>query len=152
MVRRRITTCAQLTSERRMQIKAEIQARHAARIAAGLPPDSLETKKEEEKEPEGEVLDAMEEDEPEEDDHPEVHAPGLNMAEAEAKFAVGQAEEMGKEQAILNSIRGEAEVYANRWLIRQRRAKTDDLYNELEADIAAEEAATERPEGGPYRR
>ena len=38
------------TSERRFQIEEEIWTRHTARIAVGLPPDSPEPKKEEEKE------------------------------------------------------------------------------------------------------
>ncbi|KAE8815248.1 hypothetical protein D1007_07378 [Hordeum vulgare] len=99
MVRRLITTNVQLTPERRLQIEAEIQARRAARIAAGLPPDTPETEEEEQ-------LKAMEEE-----------PPGLSMAEEEAEFVVAQSGEMADQQAILDSIRDVAEVEANRRLI-----------------------------------
>ncbi|KAE8795090.1 hypothetical protein D1007_30030 [Hordeum vulgare] len=98
MVRRLITTYAQLTPERRLQIEAEIQACCAARTDAGLPLDS-----------------------PEQEEEPK--AAGLSMAEAEAEFAVAQSKEMTEQQAILDSIRDEAEVEANRRLIRQRQAR-----------------------------
>ncbi|KAE8810467.1 putative laccase-11 [Hordeum vulgare] len=109
MVCRLITTYTQLTLERRLQIEAEIHARHTANIAAGLPPDSSKTEKEEEEEEEPE---AMKEDEPEEE------APGLSMVDAEAKFVVAQSKEMAEQQAILDYIQDEAEVEANRRLIR----------------------------------
>lgn len=64
----------------------------AARIAAGLPPDSLEPKE------------------------AEQPAWGFNMAEAE--FVVSQAAEMVEQQAILESIRDEAYVEANRWFLQ----------------------------------
>ncbi|KAE8766667.1 putative laccase-11 [Hordeum vulgare] len=113
MVRRRITTYAELTSEHQMQIEAEIQARRAARISADLLPDSTKTKEEEEQ-PEEEVPEAMEEDDP------EIHAPSLNMAKAEAEFVVAQADEMAEQQATLDSMEDEAVVEANRGLIRYR--------------------------------
>lgn len=50
MVQCLITTYAQLSPERCLQIEAEMQARRAARIAVGLPPDSPETEEEEEEE------------------------------------------------------------------------------------------------------
>ncbi|KAE8769914.1 putative laccase-11 [Hordeum vulgare] len=130
MVRRLITTYAQLTPERHLQIEAEIRARRATRIDAGLPPDSSKTKEEEEEEDEQqEQPEAMEEE-----------APGLSMAKAEAEFAVAQPKEMTEQQAILDSIRDEAEVEANRRLIPQRHAKADTLFDEM-GEIEAEEAA-----------
>ena len=51
MVRSKITYYAMLTPERRYEIQQEIRARQAARaarIAAGLPPDSPEPEEEEE--------------------------------------------------------------------------------------------------------
>ncbi|KAE8790175.1 hypothetical protein D1007_35504 [Hordeum vulgare] len=49
----------------------------------------------------------------------EEEAPRLSMAEAEAKFPVTQSKEMTEQRAILDSIRDEAEVEANRRLIQQ---------------------------------
>ncbi|KAE8805499.1 hypothetical protein D1007_18423 [Hordeum vulgare] len=109
-----------------------MKARRAACIAAGLPPESSETKTEQ---PE-----AMEED-----------APGLSMAEVEAKFAVTQSEKMAEQQVILDSIREEAEVEANRRLIRQRQAEVVALLDELDTEIEAEDAAVEQPEGPELR-
>ncbi|KAE8795877.1 hypothetical protein D1007_29225 [Hordeum vulgare] len=76
MVLRRITTNAQLTSERQMQIEAEIQAWHVARIAAGLPPDSSEM--EEEKPGEETILYSIE-------DEAEVEANHRLIQERQAK-------------------------------------------------------------------
>ncbi|KAI4963051.1 hypothetical protein ZWY2020_017327 [Hordeum vulgare] len=87
----------------------------------------------------------MEKNEPEEDEA-ELHAPGLNMTEAEAKFVVAQAEKMVEQQAIFDSIRDEAEVKANRQLIRQRHVETDALFDELDAKTVTKEAAAEQPE------
>ncbi|KAE8775884.1 Cysteinyl-tRNA synthetase [Hordeum vulgare] len=88
----------------------------------------------------------MEEDEPKEEDDPKIHAPGLNMTEADAKFIVAQANEMVEQQAIPYSISDEVEVEANRRLIRQRQVDVDTFFDEFEVDIAAEEAATKQPE------
>ncbi|KAE8779593.1 hypothetical protein D1007_47385 [Hordeum vulgare] len=46
---------------------------------------------------------------------------------------------MAEQQAILESIQGVAEVSANRQLIRQRHAEDNVLFDELDAEIAAEE-------------
>ncbi|KAE8805932.1 putative laccase-11 [Hordeum vulgare] len=147
MVRRLITTYAHLTPERRLQIEVEIQARRVARIIAGLPTDSRETKEDEEQEQE-EELKAMVEDDLEEE------APGLSMADEKAEFAVAQSKEMAEHHTILDSIRDEAEVETNRRLIRQRQAEADALFDELEAKIEVEEAAAEQsdaPKGAELR-
>ncbi|KAE8783524.1 Cysteinyl-tRNA synthetase [Hordeum vulgare] len=60
----------------------------------------------------------------------------FNMAEADAEFAVAQVEEMVEQQAILESIQDEAEVEANRTLIRQKQAEADALFVKLDAEIA----------------
>ncbi|KAE8789099.1 hypothetical protein D1007_36788 [Hordeum vulgare] len=73
------------------------------------------------------------------------------MAEAEAVFVVAQSEEMAEQQDILDSIRDEDEVEANRRLIRQRQTDADALFDELEREIEAEEAAAEQPEGAELR-
>ncbi|KAE8787112.1 hypothetical protein D1007_38989 [Hordeum vulgare] len=73
------------------------------------------------------------------------------MVKAEAEFAVAQSEEIEEHHAILDSIRDEAEVKANRRLIRQRQAEADAVVNELEAEIEAEEAVTEQQEGAELR-
>ncbi|KAE8785286.1 hypothetical protein D1007_41032 [Hordeum vulgare] len=54
---------------------------------------------------------------------------------------------MMEQQAILDSIRDDAGVEANRRLIRQRQAESDTLFNELDAEIKAEEVAPEQLEG-----
>lgn len=95
---------------------------------------------------EEELQEVMEEDVQKEDET-EIHAPGLNMAEADADFVVAQAEEMVEQQVILDSIRDEAELEANRRLIRQRQAEADALFDELHAEITTVEAATKQPEG-----
>ncbi|KAI4978347.1 hypothetical protein ZWY2020_014901 [Hordeum vulgare] len=81
----------------------------------------------------------------------EEEGPGLSMEEAEAEFAVAQLEEMTEQQAILGSIRGEAEVEANCRLIQQRHAKVDALFDVLDTEIEAEEAGAEQPEGAELR-
>ena len=107
MVRSKITYYAMLMPERRCEIQQEIEARQAARaahIAAGLPPDSLEPKEEEQLgEEEEEEMASMEmvEADPE---LPEQQLPGFNMEQAEAEFAVAQSDEMAEQQAILESI------------------------------------------------
>ncbi|KAE8796780.1 hypothetical protein D1007_28075 [Hordeum vulgare] len=58
---------------------------------------------------------------------------------------------MTEQQAILNSIRDEAKVEANRWLIQQRHAEVDVLFDEVETEIEAEEAVTEQLEGAEQR-
>ncbi|KAE8786014.1 hypothetical protein D1007_40196 [Hordeum vulgare] len=136
MVRQRITTYAQLTPECWMQIEAEIQARRAAHIVAGFPAKSPKTEEKEEEE-------ELKEEEPKDDDDP----PSFNMAEAEEEFAVAQADEMAEHQAILDSIRDDTEVEANRRLIRQRQAEAGALFDEVKAEIAVEEAASEQPKG-----
>jgi hypothetical protein len=83
MVQQKITTYAMLTSERQRQIAEEIQARRAARIAVGLPPDSSKPEEEEQQQPkeeeEGEQLpEPMEVADPEED-KAEQPTPGFNM-------------------------------------------------------------------------
>ena len=42
------------------------------------------------------------------------------MEQAEAEFAVAQAEEMAEQQAILESIQDEAYMEANRMFLRRR--------------------------------
>ncbi|KAE8802146.1 putative LRR receptor-like serine/threonine-protein kinase [Hordeum vulgare] len=77
--------------------------------------------------------------------------------EVEAEFVVAQSKEMAKQHAILDSIRDEAEVEANRQLIRQRQAEADAFFDELDAEIEASEAAAkqlealEAPEGVKLR-
>ncbi|KAE8788642.1 hypothetical protein D1007_37209 [Hordeum vulgare] len=68
------------------------------------------------------------------------------MAEAEAALVVAQSKEMTEQHAILDSIRDEAGVKANRRLIRQRQAEADALFDELDTEIELEEAATEQLE------
>ncbi|KAE8796648.1 hypothetical protein D1007_28267 [Hordeum vulgare] len=68
------------------------------------------------------------------------------MMEAEAEFAIAQSEKMAKQQTSLNSIRDEAEVETNRRPIRQRQAKADTLFDDLDVEIEAEVAAAEQPE------
>ncbi|KAE8779297.1 putative LRR receptor-like serine/threonine-protein kinase [Hordeum vulgare] len=68
------------------------------------------------------------------------------MTEAEAEFAVAHLVEMAGQQAILDSIRDEDEVEANHRLIRQRQAEADALFDELDAEVEAEEAAAEQLE------
>ncbi|KAE8798532.1 hypothetical protein D1007_26208 [Hordeum vulgare] len=72
-----------------------------------------------------------------EDDDPNEEAPSLSMAEAEAEFTITQSKEMTEEHAILDSIRDDAEVKANRRLIRWRQAEANALFDELEAEEAA---------------
>ncbi|KAE8813348.1 hypothetical protein D1007_09501 [Hordeum vulgare] len=72
-------------------------------------------------------------------------APGLIMAEVEAELTVAQSEDMAEQHAILDSIRDEAEVEANRQLIRQRQEEADALFDKLDTGIEAEEAAAEQP-------
>ncbi|KAI5021567.1 hypothetical protein ZWY2020_058297 [Hordeum vulgare] len=87
----------------------------------------------------------MEEDEAEEDEEDQP-APGLTMVEAHAEFAIAQAEEMLEQDAILDSIQDEAKVLANHMLIPHRHAKADALFDELDAEIAIKEVATEQSE------
>ncbi|KAE8775920.1 hypothetical protein D1007_51531 [Hordeum vulgare] len=121
-----------------------MQSRHVADIVACLPTDSSKTEedegKEEQQQQEEEQLEAMEEDDPEE------KAPDLSMMEAEAEFVITQSKKMAEQQGILDSIRDEAEVEANRRLIRQRQAEANAIFDELEAEIEADEAAVEQPE------
>ncbi|KAE8807147.1 Auxin response factor 4 [Hordeum vulgare] len=77
-----------------------------------------------------------------EEEDPEEEASGLSMTKAEAEFAVAQSKKMTEQQAILDSIRDEAEMEANRRLIWQRQAEADALFDELKA----KEAAAEQPE------
>ncbi|KAE8819517.1 putative LRR receptor-like serine/threonine-protein kinase [Hordeum vulgare] len=72
-----------------------------------------------------------------EEDELEEEAPILSMEEAEAEFAIAQLEEMAEQQAILESIRDEAKVEANRLLIRQRQVEANTLFDELKAKIEA---------------
>lgn len=81
-----------------------------------------------------------------EEEEAEQPAPGFNMAEAEAEFAVAQSAEMAEQQAILESIQDEAYVEANRKFIRQEQAASDALFAELDAEIEEEEAGAEQPE------
>ncbi|KAE8788086.1 Cysteinyl-tRNA synthetase [Hordeum vulgare] len=73
-------------------------------------------------------------------------ASGFNIAEANAEFAAAQVEEMAEQHDILESIQNEVEVEANRKLIRQKQAKANALFNELDTKIATEEAGAERAE------
>ncbi|KAE8794339.1 hypothetical protein D1007_30887 [Hordeum vulgare] len=59
---------------------------------------------------------------------------------------------MAKQQAILDSIRDEAEVEANYRLIRQRQAEADALFDELDAEIEAEKAKVEHQRRRSYGR
>ncbi|KAE8816201.1 Cysteinyl-tRNA synthetase [Hordeum vulgare] len=77
----------------------------------GQPPDSHELEEEKEEQPEEELPEAMEEDEA---GQPPSY---LNMAEVEAEFTIPKAEEMVEQQAIVDSIRDEADMEANRMLI-----------------------------------
>ncbi|KAE8797861.1 hypothetical protein D1007_27001 [Hordeum vulgare] len=112
------------------------QARHTARIAVGLPPDSPETEEEKKEE-------QLQEEEEEQPEDMEEEAPGLSMAEAKAEFAIAESKEMTEQQVVLDSIQDEAEVEAKRWLIRQRQTEADALFDELDEEIDAEGAATE---------
>ncbi|KAE8770519.1 Cysteinyl-tRNA synthetase [Hordeum vulgare] len=68
------------------------------------------------------------------DPEEEEPAPWFNMTEADAEFVVAQAKEMGKQQAILESIHDEAEVEANRELIRKKQSEADTLFDKLDAE------------------
>ncbi|KAE8812481.1 hypothetical protein D1007_10399 [Hordeum vulgare] len=57
-----------------------------------------------------------------------------NMEEVEAEFAVVQSTEMAKQEAILKSIQDEACVEANWQLIRHKRATTNALFAEFDAE------------------
>lgn len=78
MPRHQITTYAILTPEWRLDLLEKIRARREARIAVGLPPDSLEP--EEEEEQDGTMADTEEEDTCEADLAPP--ATGFAMLEA----------------------------------------------------------------------
>ncbi|KAE8820699.1 putative LRR receptor-like serine/threonine-protein kinase [Hordeum vulgare] len=87
-----------------------------------------------------------EEEEEEKEEQPEAmkdEAPDLSMTKAEAEFAVAQSEEMAEEQAILDTIRDEAEVKANQRIIRQRSAEADTLFDEMDVEIEVEVAAAD---------
>ncbi|KAE8792631.1 hypothetical protein D1007_32811 [Hordeum vulgare] len=68
------------------------------------------------------------------------------MAEMKTEFVVAQSEKMTEQK-----VRDETEVKANRRLIRERQAEVDALFDELDAEIEAEEAAAEQPEGAKLR-
>ncbi|KAE8812180.1 hypothetical protein D1007_10785 [Hordeum vulgare] len=53
---------------------------------------------------------------------------------------------MVEQQTILDSIRDEAEVEANRRLIRQRQAEAEALFDELDTEIEAKEAVAKQLE------
>ncbi|KAE8773043.1 hypothetical protein D1007_54882 [Hordeum vulgare] len=53
---------------------------------------------------------------------------------------------MAGQQAILESIQDEAEVKANWELIRQKQTEAGTLFDELDTEIAMEEAGVEQPE------
>ena len=74
-----------------------------------------------------------------------VLAPGFNMEDAEAEFVVAQASEMAQHIAILESIQDEAYAETNRQFIRQERATTDALFDEVQAEMDAD-ADAEEPE------
>ncbi|KAE8800852.1 hypothetical protein D1007_23562 [Hordeum vulgare] len=50
-------------------------------------------------------------------------------------------------EVILESVKDEAEVKANRELIWQKKAKVDSLFDKLEAEKATEEAGAKQSEG-----
>ncbi|KAE8790741.1 hypothetical protein D1007_34949 [Hordeum vulgare] len=54
---------------------------------------------------------------------------------------------MAEHHAILEFIEDKTEVKANRVLIPQKQAKADALFEELDAEIATEEAAAEQRTG-----
>jgi hypothetical protein len=115
MARQRIATYAMLTPERRLELLEKTRARRAARIAVGLHPDSLEQEEKEEEQkqvPNAGMEDAKPEEEKENQGKADLTPPdaGFSMADALAKFEVAQAEEATEQQAILDSIRSEAEV------------------------------------------
>jgi hypothetical protein len=140
-----------LTPKRRAEIDEQIRARqaervarHAARIAAVLPPDSPEQEEEDEQEGEEE-----EEQQRMEVEEPDQQVSGFTMEQALDEYAVAQSDEMAEQQAILESIQDEASVSANRALLRRRQAETDALFaflEELDAEYEAEEGGAEQPE------
>nr|XP_020158613.1 major centromere autoantigen B-like [Aegilops tauschii subsp. strangulata] len=152
MVRSKITYYAMLTPKRWYEIQQKIRARQAARaarIAAGLPPDSPEPEEEEEEEQPGEEgEEELAPMEVEEAEQPEQELSGFNMEQAEAEFAVAQSEEMAEQQAIPESIQDEAYVEANRAFLRQEQVASDALFAELDAEIEEEEeeAGAKQPE------
>lgn len=111
MVRTKITYYKMMTPKRRAEMRA-VQARRAACIAAGLPPNSSE---EEEREQEW-VPEEMEEGEASNEKMEEVEAPrggrggggdehgGFGMDDTLAQFELAQTEEAVKQHAILESI------------------------------------------------
>ena len=162
MVRHKITTYAMLTPERRFQLQEDIRSRRAARVAAGMSPDSPgpeeigEVEEVEggaselmqgvdpvggdvmEEEEGGDPVggDLMEEeevgDEDDEDDEEGVDE------EDEAEFYLGESALMAEQTAILESIQDEAYVESNRRFLREEQAKTDVLFDELDAEQEAE--------------
>ncbi|KAE8801161.1 Cysteinyl-tRNA synthetase [Hordeum vulgare] len=82
-----------------------------------------------------------------EDSEEDEPAPGFNMAEEDAEFAAAQAEEMAEQHTIIESIQDEVKVEANRELIWWKQAEADMLFDELDAEIPAEEAGADHSEG-----
>ena len=54
--------------------------------------------------------------------------------EDEAEFYLGESALMAEQTAILESIQDEAYVESNRRFLREEQAKTDVLFNELDAE------------------
>lgn len=117
-----------------MELLAEIQARHAARIAADLPPDSLEQAAEEQAEQQVPDADIQPEEEEEVQGKadPTPPAAGFGMSATLTEFEVAQAEEAAEQQTILDSIHLEAEVKANYRYLRE--AERDELFVGMEFD------------------
>nr|XP_040251517.1 ribosomal L1 domain-containing protein CG13096-like [Aegilops tauschii subsp. strangulata] len=157
MVRHKKATYAMLTPERRFQWQEDIGSRHAARVAAGMSPDSPgpeEIGEVEEVEGDASELmqgvdpvggDAMEEqkggDEDDNDDEEggdEDDEEGVDEDDEDNEEGDDEDDEDDKETAILESIQDEAYVQSNRRFLREEQAKTDVLFDELDAEQEAE--------------
>ena len=58
--------------------------------------------------------------------------------EDEAEFYLGESALMAEQTAILESIQDDAYVESNRHFLREEQAKTDALFDELDAEQEAE--------------
>lgn len=96
----------------------------------------------EEEEDDAEVEEEQVEAEEEEDDaepekeeeDPAPPAAGFGMPEALAELEVAQAAEAAEQQAILDSLHSEAEVEANRRILRQWQADIDEMFVDLKEE------------------
>ena len=136
MARQRITTYAMLAPERRLELLEEIQARHEARIAAGLPPEP----EQQEEDAEQQVLDTAWRMRSQRRKARQIRRPaaGFSMADAPGEFEVAQAEEAAEQQAILGSIRSKAEVEANLREAQAAEVESDREPKQREAAIHQE--------------